>query len=75
MRKLYTIITRSRNGSLIINNGLTSIIGDSEDQSYSTDVVQFNQESIDNFINAELERLNNLQLNPESEEENNGEEI
>ncbi|MEE3343984.1 MAG: hypothetical protein VZS44_07840 [Bacilli bacterium] len=42
MRKLYTIITRSRKGSLIIDNGLTSIIGNSEDQSYSTDVVQFN---------------------------------
>jgi len=31
MRNLYTIITRSRKGSLIINNGLTNIIGESEE--------------------------------------------
>ena len=72
MRNLYTIITRSKKGSLIINNGLTSIIGNSEDQSYSTDVIQFNKESISNFIQFELNRLNNLQLNPETR--NNSEE-
>lgn len=67
MRNLYTIITRSKKGSLIIDNGLTSVIGNSEDQSYSTDIIQFNKESIDNFIQFESGRLNNLQLNPETE--------
>ena len=67
MRKLYTIITRSKKGALIIDNGLTNIIGNSDEQSYSTDVVQFNSESIKQFIDMELKRLEDLKLNPEAE--------
>ena len=67
MRSLYTIITRSSKGALIINNGLTNIIGNSDEQSYSTDVVQFNPESIKQFIDMETQRLENLKLNPEAE--------
>ena len=67
MRSLYTIITRSQKGALIINNGLTNIIGTSDEQSYSTNVIQFNPESIKQFIDMETQRLEKLKLHPEAE--------
>ena len=68
MRSLYTVITRSKKGSIIINNGLNSVIKGSSPQSYSTDSVIIDKEAIKNFSDTELNWLNGLTLTPDSEE-------
>ena len=69
MRNLYTVITRSKQGSIIVDNGLSSIIKEGgSPQSYSTDSVIIDKESIKSFSESELNYLNNLTLNPEAEE-------
>ncbi len=68
MRNLYTVITRSRQGSIIIDNGLSSVIKEGgSPQSYSTDSVIIDKESIKNFSESELSWLNSLTLTPDEE--------
>lgn len=64
MRNLYTVITRSKQGSIIIDNGLSGIIKGGSPQSYTTDSVIINKDAIKEFSNYELEWLNSLTLNP-----------
>ena len=67
MRSLYTVITRSRVGSIIIDNGLSSVIKEGgSPQSYSTDSVMIDKEAIKSFSDFELNWLNSLTLNPDS---------
>lgn len=68
MRNLYTIITRSKKGSIILDNGLSEIIKGGSPQSYSTDSVIIDKEAIKNFSDSELSWLNGLTLNPDSDE-------
>jgi len=49
MRNLYTIITRSRKGTIIKNNKLTSVIGNPKQEDNSTDSVILNTEAIEAF--------------------------
>lgn len=65
MQNLYTVITRSKKGSVIIDNGLTGLIKGAEPQSYSTDSIILNDDSISKFSEKELQWLNELTLNPE----------
>lgn len=68
MRSLYTVITRSKLGSIIIDNGLSSVIKEGgSPQSYSTDSVIIDKEAIKNFSDSELVWLNSLTLNPDSD--------
>jgi len=68
MRSLYTVITRSKLGSIIIDNGLSSVIKEGgSPQSYSTDSVIIDKEAIKNFSDSELAWLNSLTLNPDSD--------
>ncbi len=70
MRNLYTVITRSKEGSIILDNGLSEIIKGGTPQSYSTNSVIIDKDAIKNFSESELNWLNNLTLNPEAEETN-----
>ena len=70
MRNLYTVITRSKKGSIILDNGLSEIIKGGSPQSYSTDSIIIDKESIKNFSESELNWLNGLTLNPDAEETN-----
>ena len=67
MRNLYTVITRSKEGSIIVDNGLSSIIKGSSPQSYTTDSVIINKDAIKEFSTYELNWLNSLTLNPQEE--------
>lgn len=64
LQKLYTVITRSKQGTIIINNGLNNTISGSTPQSYTTPSVILNEEAIKQFIQSEIEWLNSLNLNP-----------
>lgn len=68
MRSLYTVITRSKLGSIIIDNGLSSVIKEGgSPQSYSTDSVIIDKEAIKSFSDSELTWLNSQTFNPDSE--------
>lgn len=68
MRSLYTVITRSKLGSIIIDNGLSSVLKEGgSPQSYSTDSVIIDKDAIKSFSDSELAWLNSLTLNPDSE--------
>lgn len=64
MRNLYTVITRSRKGSIIIDNGLSNIIKGNLPQSYSTNSVIIDKKAVKDFSDFELGWLNSLTLSP-----------
>jgi hypothetical protein len=49
MSNLYTLITRSRKGSILKDNGLSSIIGGAEKKENTTDSVILNPEAVAKF--------------------------
>ena len=64
MQVLYTMLTRSQNGTIFIDNGLTDIIGPSEAQSYNSLTVNLDKSSILRFSEKELKWLNEHTWNP-----------
>lgn len=62
LQDLYTMITRSKKGSIIIDNGLTSVIGGSKQENYTTDAITLNPQSTQEFTNSKLTFLNSLDL-------------
>lgn len=64
MQNLYTMITRSRKGSVIIDNGLSKIIAGSKEEFYTTDAITLNSQSISEFTQSKLNYLNSLDLTP-----------
>lgn len=64
MQDLYTMITRSRKGSIIIDNGLSSSIEGNKQENYTTNAITLNPQSIEEFTKTKLEELNSLDLTP-----------
>ena len=64
MQSLYTILTRSRNGTMIVNNGLSEIIEGNSSQSYNAPTVNLDTASIDAFSKYELDWINKYTWNP-----------
>ena len=69
MQSLYTIITRSKEGTMIANNGLTDIIGGNAPQTYNSPTVNLNKEAIEQFSKYELDWINKHTWNPTEKEE------
>lgn len=64
MQDLYTMITRSRKGSIIIDNGLSENINGNKQENYTTDAITLNPQSIEEFTKAKLDELNSMDLTP-----------
>ena len=64
MQDLYTMITRSRKGSVIIDNHLSDMIAGSKEENYTTDAITLNPQSKEEFTKSKLEYLNSLDLTP-----------
>ena len=64
MQDLYTMITRSRKGSIIIDNGLSENIGGNKQENYTTDAITLNPQSISEFTKTKLDELNSMDLTP-----------
>lgn len=64
MQDLYTMITRSRKGSIIIDNGLSENIAGNKQENYTTDAITLNPQSINEFTKAKLDELNSMDLTP-----------
>ena len=64
MQDLYTMITRSRKGSIIIDNGLSENIAGNKQENYTTDAITLNPQSISEFTKAKLDELNSMDLTP-----------
>lgn len=62
MQDLYTMITRSRKGSIIIDNGLSENIAGNKQENYTTDAITLNPQSISEFTKAKLDELNSMDL-------------
>lgn len=58
-RDLYTAITRSKSGTIIINNGITTLLKPSEQISYTQDSI-INSEAAKSFADLRLKSLNYL---------------
>ena len=64
MQDLYTMITRSRKGSIIIDNSLSENIAGNKQENYTTDAITLNPQSINEFTKAKLDELNSMDLTP-----------
>ena len=64
LQDLYTTITRSRKGSIILDNGLSDNISGSKQETYTTDAITLNPQSIEEFTKTKLEELNSMDLTP-----------
>lgn len=64
MQDLYTMITRSRKGSIIIDNSLSENIAGNKQENYTTDAITLNPQSISEFTKAKLDELNSMDLTP-----------
>ena len=64
LQDLYTMITRSRKGSIIIDNHLTDNIQGNKSEDNTTDAITLNPQSKEEFTRSKLEFLNQLDLNP-----------
>lgn len=64
MQDLYTMITRSRKGSIIIDNGLSENIRGNKQENYTTDAITLNPQSISEFTKTKLDELNSMDLTP-----------
>lgn len=62
LKKLYTIISRSRKGTVIINNGLTESIKQSKKQTYSTENVSLTPEAVEEYVNSKLKFIDSLNM-------------
>lgn len=68
LQSLYTLTTRSREGTILIDNGLTDIIKPSEKNSIKSSILPFSQKAIDDFKKSELDFIKELNLQPAEEE-------
>lgn len=73
MQDLYTMITRSRKGSIIIDNGLSETISGNKQENYTTDAITLNPQSIEEFTRTKLDELNALDLTPRNLKQENQE--
>lgn len=64
MQDLYTMITRSRKGSIIIDNGLSENIRGNKQENYTTNAITLNPQSISEFTRTKLDELNSMDLTP-----------
>ena len=64
MQSLYTILTRSEDGTMLVNNGLSEIIGGNDSQNYNSPTINLDEAAIKQFAKDELEWLNNHTWNP-----------
>lgn len=62
LNNLYTIITRSKKGTILIDNGLTNSIGESNQEKYSNDNISITPEITKQYVDKKLEFLNSLNL-------------
>ena len=58
------MITRSRKGSIIIDNKLSENITGNKQENYTTDAITLNPQSINEFTKAKLDELNSMDLTP-----------
>ena len=65
LNKLYTLITRSKTGSILIDNGLTKSIKGSVQEQFSNNNVGITPEITEQYIKEKLEFLNSLNLSRE----------
>ena len=68
MQSLYTILTRSKDGTMLVNNGLLEIIGGNAPQNYNSPTTNLNTEAIEQFSKYELDWINNHKWNPQKKE-------
>jgi len=68
MQSLYTILTRSEDGTMLVNNGLSEIIGGNDSQNYNSPTINLDETAIKQFAREELEWLNNHDWNPSNKE-------
>ncbi len=73
LQNLYTMITRSRKGSIIIDNHLTDNIQGNKEENNTTDAITLNPQSIEEFTKSKLEFLNTLDLTPRNIQNTNNE--
>lgn len=65
LNNLYTIITRSKHGSILIDNGLTNVIKGSVQEQYSNNNVGITPEITEQYVNEKINFLNSLNLSRE----------
>ena len=62
LNTLYTLITRSRKGTILIDNGLTKTIKGSISEQYSNDNIGITPEITEQYVNEKTAFLNSLNL-------------
>lgn len=72
LQDLYTMISRGKNGSILIDNGLSNIIGANKVE-YHTAIAPNLKEAIDEFRKAKLEVLSKISENTNTQEPQNQE--
>lgn len=65
LNNLYTIITRSRQGTILIDNGLTKVIKGSTQESYSNNNIGITPEITEQYVSEKIDFLNSLNLSRE----------
>ena len=65
LNTLYTLITRSKNGTILIDNGLTKIIKGSISEQYSNDNIGITPEITEQYVQDKINFLNSLNLTRE----------
>lgn len=68
MQSLYTILTRSKDGTMIVDNGLSNIIGGNAPQNYNSPTINLNAQAIEQFSKYELDWINKQTWNPSKKE-------
>ena len=62
LNTLYTLITRSKNGTILIDNGLTKVIKGSVLEQYSNDNIGITPEITQQYVEQKINFLNSLNL-------------
>ena len=65
LNTLYTLITRSKNGTILIDNGLTKTIKGSVPEQYSNDNIGITPEITEQYVQDKINFLNSLNLTRE----------
>lgn len=65
LNTLYTLITRSKNGTILIDNGLTKTIKGSVSEQYSNDNIGITPEITEQYVQDKINFLNSLNLTRE----------
>lgn len=64
MQSLYTLLTRSKEGTMFVDNGLSEIIGGNSSQNYNSPTINLNNQAIEQFSKYELDWINSHKWNP-----------